>query len=89
MSVGMTDFQSPNPYQFFSTAAGPDMLDLYGPPQNTLDMYANGSPVASSEAAIANAIGSGGAPFWARADVHALALMVLGAVMIHLHMEAD
>jgi hypothetical protein len=79
----------PNPYAFFSTAAGPDAQDLFGPPQNVLDTYADGSPVAASESAIANSIGSGGAPFWARADVHALILMVAGAVMIHLHMEAD
>lgn len=77
-----------DPYTFFSTAAGPDMSDVYGPPQSALDLYADGSPVAGSETAIANSIGSGGAPFWARGDVHALALMILGAVMVHLHMES-
>lgn len=77
-----------DPYLFFSTAAGPDASDVYGPPQGTLDLYADGTPVASSESAIANSIGSGGAPFLMRGDVHALALMILGAVMIHLHMEA-
>lgn len=77
-----------DPYTFFSTAAGPDASDIYGPPQSALDLYADGSPVAASETAIANSIGSGGAPFFARADVHALILLVLGAVMVHLHMEA-
>ena len=77
-----------DPYLFFSTAAGPDAADVFGPPQNALDIYADGSPVAASESRIANAIGSGGAPFLARPDVHALAMLILGAVMVHLHMEA-
>lgn len=77
-----------NPYLFFSTAAGPDASDIYGPPQSALDLYADGSPVAASESAIANNLGSGGGPFWMRGDVHALALLVLGAVMVHIHMEA-
>lgn len=77
-----------SPYTFFSTAAGPDTLDLYGPPQSALDLYADGSPVARSESAIANAVGSGGVPFLRRADVHAWVLMVAGAIMIHLHMES-
>lgn len=76
-----------DPYTFFSTAAGPDASDVYGPPQSALDLYADGSPVAASESAIANSIGSGGASFFMRSDVHALALLVLGAVMVHLHME--
>lgn len=77
-----------DPYLFFSTAAGPDASDVFGPPQGVLDLYADGSPVAASESAIANSVGSGGAPFFMRQDVHALALLVLGAVMVHLHMEA-
>lgn len=77
-----------DPYTFFSTAAGPDASDVYGPPQSALDLYADGSPVAGSESAIANAIGSGGAHIWQRPDVHALILLVAGAVMVHLHMEA-
>jgi len=77
-----------DPYTFFSTAAGPDASDIYGPPQSVLDVYADGSPVAGSESAIANSIGSGGAPFLRRPDVHALGLLILGAVMVHLHMEA-
>lgn len=77
-----------DPYLFFSTAAGPDASDVYGPPQSALDIYADGSPVAASESAIANSIGSGGASFFSRPDVHALAMLILGAVMIHLHQEA-
>ena len=73
---------------FFSTAAGPDAQDLYGPPQGVLDLYADGTPMAAAQTAIANSVGSGGAPFWARADVHALGLMVIGAAMIHFHMES-
>ena len=77
-----------DPYMFFSTAAGPDAADVFGPPQNVLDLYADGSPVAASESRIANSIGSGGAPFLARPDVHALGMLILGAVMVHLHMDA-
>jgi hypothetical protein len=77
-----------DPYLFFSTAAGPDASDVFGPPQGALDLYADGSPVAGSESRIANAIGGGGAPFFARPDVHALALLIIGSVMVHLHMEA-
>ena len=78
-----------DPYMFFSTAAGPDALDLYGPPQGALDLYANGTPVAASESAIANAIGDTGVPFLRRPDVHSWLLLILGAIMIHLHMEAS
>lgn len=77
-----------DPYTFFSTAAGPDASDVYGPPQSALDLYADGSPVAGSESAIANNIGSGGGGFLMRADVHSLILLIAGAVMVHLHMEA-
>ena len=83
------DFSTGNPALFFSTAAGPDASDIYGPPQGALDLYADGTPMAASASAIANSVeGSGGAPFFMRADVHALGLLVLGAVMVHLHMEA-
>lgn len=83
-----SDFMSANPMYFFSTAAGPDASDLYGPPQGALDLYSDGTPMAASQTAIANSVGSGGAPFWARADFHALLLMTVGAVMVHLHMES-
>lgn len=83
-----SDFATADPVYFFSTAAGPDAQDLYGPPQSALDLYANGTPMASAQSAIANSVGSGGAPFWARADVHAFVLMLLGAAMVHWHMEA-
>ena len=79
-----------DPYLFFSTAAGPDASDLYGPPQGALDLYADGSPIAASQSAIANSIGAGdgSAPWYARADMHALLLMFAGAAMVYLHMEA-
>lgn len=81
---------NPNPMYFFSTAAGPDASDLYGPPQSALDLYANGTPIASAQTAIANGIGNGGrTAFWMRPDVHGLILLVTGAAMVHLHMEAE
>jgi hypothetical protein len=86
------DFISADPTLFFSTAAGPDAIDLYGPPQGTLDLYADGSPVAAAETAIANGVasqGSGAARFWQRPDVHALLLLVAGAAMVHVHMESN
>ncbi len=80
---------SADPMLFFSTAAGPDAQDLYGPSQSVLDVYANGAPMSAAQTAIANSVGgSGGAPWYARGDVHALAFMVVGAVMVHLHMES-
>lgn len=85
----MMDFNA-NPELFFSTAAGPDAQDLYGPPLGVLDLYGDGTPVAAAQTAIANSVGgSGGAPLWARADVHALLMLVVGAAMVHAHMEAD
>lgn len=86
----MYDFAQGDPGLFFSTAAGPDAMDLYGPPQGSLDLYADGTPIAASESAIANSVGGGGPRgFLSRPDVHGLALLVLGAVMVHLHMEAE
>jgi hypothetical protein len=84
----MNDFATADPMLFFSTAAGPDAMDLYGPPQSALDLYADGTPMDAAQTAIANTVGSGGAPWYARADVHALLLMCIGAAMIHFHMEA-
>lgn len=78
-----------DPMMYFSTAAGPDAMDLYGPPQSTLDIYANGTPMAAAQTAVANSVGGGSAPFWKRPDVHGLILLVAGAAMVHLHMEAD
>lgn len=83
-----SDFAYADPMYFFSTAAGPDAQDLYGPPQGALDLYSDGTPMAAAQSAIANGVGSGGAPLWARADVHALLLMVVGAAMVHFHMES-
>lgn len=85
----MYDFEHGDPGLFFSTAAGPDMQDLYGPPQGTLDVYADGSPMSAAESAVANSVGSGGAPLWARPGVHALLLLTVGAIMVHRHMEAE
>jgi hypothetical protein len=84
-----SDFATADPMLFFSTAAGPDAADLYGPPQSALDLYADGTPMAAAQTAIANSVGgSGGAPWYARADVHALALCIIGAVMVHYHLES-
>lgn len=71
---------------YFATAAGPDVSDILGPPDNVLDIYADGSPISMSEQTIA-AGGPGNLPFFARGDVHALLLLVAGCVMIHLYAE--
>jgi len=84
---------NPDPYNFFSTAAGPDSADLYGPPGNVLDVYGDGTPIAMSESVIANSpgngMGSGGiSGILNRPDVRAFAVLALGLVMLHLHMNA-
>jgi len=80
----------PDPFEFFSTAAGPDMSDLVGPPPDVLDVYPNGTPMASAQSAIANSVGSGPSlgPFWTRTDVKALAVLTLGLFMLHAHMRS-
>lgn len=85
----MYDFEHGDPALFFSTAAGPDAQDLFGPPQGSLDLYGDGTPLSAAEGAVANSVGSGGVPFWARPGVHALGLLVIGAIMVHRHMEAE
>ena len=87
------DATSPDPYNFFATAAGPDASDLYGPPGNVLDVYGDGTPVAMSESMVANNPGSGSATtgivgFIMRPDVKAFIVLGLGLVMLHRHMEA-
>lgn len=78
-----------DPDLFFSTAAGPNAIDIYGPTQSALDLYANGAPVSAAESATANAMtGGGGYCWWMRPDVHAVVLLLVGAVMVHLHKEA-
>lgn len=78
-----------DPGLYFSTAAGPNAMDIYGPPASSLDMYANGVPVSQAQSQIANGVGGGGLtsrlPFLARRDVHGLLFLVLGGVMLHLH----
>jgi len=68
--------------RYFSTAAGPDVSEIYGPPGNVLDVYADGSPIAGAEQQIAQGGGARG-PFWMRQDVHALAALVVGIFLIH------
>lgn len=82
-----------NPYAFFSTAAGPDTSDLYGPPMNVLDTYLDGTPVAQSEQYLQNAAPSGSGTFglrgfFARADVKAALVFAAGVTMLHLHMNS-
>lgn len=79
---------SANPNLFFSTAAGPNAADIYGPPAEVLDIWSNGIPVSASQEASANntmGAGSGTCPIWQRRDVHALALIFLGSFAIWLH----
>lgn len=77
---------SADPNMFFSTAAGPNAVDIFGPPSDVLDIWANGMPVSSAQQEAAN-IGTGGetCPIWRRRDVHSLLLMGLGAFMIWAH----
>lgn len=83
---------APDPYNFFSTAAGPDPSDLIGPPQNALDVYGDGSPMAAyqAQAGADKAMGgAGGGSFLGRPDVKAFVLLVIGVFMLHAHMKAD
>ena len=74
---------NPNPNLYFSTAAGPDVSDLVGPPLGVLDVYGDGTPLARAQAP-SMAHGSGGStPFYRRADVQSFAVLLLGAWMIH------
>jgi hypothetical protein len=68
--------------RFFATAAGPDASEIFGPPGNVLDVYADGSPVAGAEQGIAGG-GGGGGPWYLRHDVHALAMLAVGVFLIH------
>ncbi len=72
--------------RYFSTAAGPDVSEIFGPPGNVLDVYADGSPIAGAEQQIARGSGVTG-PFWRRHDVHALAALVVGIFLIHQYTE--
>ncbi len=82
---------NPNPYAFFSTAAGPDISDLVGQPGSVLDVYPDGSPMASEQSGIANAVGGGVdglPPFFKRRDVKALIMLGVGLWMLHQHMRS-
>jgi hypothetical protein len=86
MSIDRSGLQV-NPNLFFSTAAGPNAVDIYGPPPDVLDIWSNGVPVASSQEATAN-MGGGIADFcppWRRRDVHGLMFLLIGGFMIWLH----
>lgn len=75
-----------NPNLFFSTAAGPNAVDIFGPPPDVLDIWANGIPVSGAQQDTANAgTGGGYCPPWRRRDVHAVMLLFLGGLMIWLH----
>ena len=81
---------NPSPYEFFSTAAGPDMTDLVGPPQGVLDVYADGSPLANEQTQAGANAGTGNGPgsILSSPDLKALAILALGVVMLHLHMKS-
>lgn len=79
------------PFTYFSTAAGPDSSDLFGPPGSILDTYGDGTPLAVDEAAISGA-GVGGAaptPFFLRADVVGLVAAVVGGFLVYKYLEAE
>lgn len=77
---------SVNPNLFFSTAAGPNASDIYGPPPDVLDIWANGMPVSAAQENVSN-MGGGliGCPWYMRRDMHSLLFIGVGAFMIWLH----
>ncbi len=78
-----------NPNLWFSTAAGPDVSDLVGPPLGVLDVYGDGTPMATSAHAQAVGNGGGGATaFYMRADVQSFAVLLVGLWMIHRYARA-
>lgn len=82
----MDDLFSPDPMEYFTTAAGPSLSQIAGPPLDVLDTYADGTPIATAQAAAANGIGGGQHSTWLhRGDVQALAILAAGAVLIHLY----
>lgn len=81
-----------DPAMFFSTAAGPNAIDIYGPPAGVLDMYSNGVPVSQAQSQMAQGLGDGGVaktPLLARRDVHAAFFLLLGLWMLHAHARAQ
>lgn len=85
----MDDMFSPDPMEYFTSAAGPSLSDVAGPPLDVLDTYADGTPVAHAQQAAANGVGGGShTRFWHRGDVQAAAIMVAGAALIHLYATA-
>lgn len=83
------DLFSPDPMEYFSTAAGPNATDIVGPPLSVLDTYADGTPVGAAQQAVANGVGGGKhSHWWHRGDVQALGIMVAGAALIHLYATA-
>lgn len=80
----MDDMFSPEPYEYFSSVAGPSLNDVAGPPLSVLDVFSDGTPVAEAQARVANSVGGGAhAHWWNRGDVQAFGLTLLGAAMIH------
>lgn len=75
------------PDLFFSTAAGPDVSDIIGPPQGVLDVYADGSPISQAESTISQSGGGGAFNWWQRGDVHALIIGAIGVALIHAYTQ--
>ena len=85
----MDDLFTPDPMEYFATVAGPSATDVVGPPLSVLDTYPDGTPVGAAQQAIANGVGGGmHTRFWHRGDVQAFAVMVAGAVLIHVYATA-
>lgn len=83
------DLFSPDPMEYFATAAGPSATDVVGPPLSVLDSYADGTPVGAAQSAIASSVGGGKHTHWFhRGDVQALGIMALGGLLIHLYATA-
>lgn len=84
------DLFAPDPVGFFDTASGPMVGDIVGPPLDVLDTYTDGTPIAEAQSAVASAVGGGKhTSVFHRGDVQALAITVLGAVMLHLYLQAE
>lgn len=80
------------PLAYFTTAAGPDSQDLYGPPGGLLDVYGDGTPLAQAESVVSHAgtgTGGGGVPWWQRADVVGFAMLVGGSFLVWRYLRAE
>lgn len=71
-----------DPAGFFGTAAGPSAADVFGPPNGVLDLNVDGTSMAVAQASADQSMPAAG-PWYTRRDVHALAALVIGAIIVY------